>query len=221
MTRRVLVTDAEDFVGPAAVERFRAGGDSVVAHAAPLGARADVGALVADEGPFDVVIANLDAPITVSSITDHNDGITGRLFERLVNPLFWLLEECLPSMYRARRGAIVVPTSATAIRSSSHPIAGYEVARAAQLQLVRSAGKEAAAHGVRVNGIAPNFIENPSYFPPDTIVDPEFQDSLRREVPAQRLGRGEEAASAMWWLASDHASYIFGAIIPTDGGWTL
>ena len=95
------------------------------------------------------------------------------------------------------------------------------MARAAQLQLVRSAGKEAAAHGVRVNGIAPNFIENPSYFPPETSDDPEFQDSLRREVPAQRLGRGEEAASAMWGLASDHASYGFGAIIPTDGGWTL
>lgn len=221
MTRRVLVTDAEDFVGPAAVEHFRAGGDTVVTHTAPLGARGEVADLVAADGPFDVVIANLDAPITVASITDHNDDITGRLFERLVHPLFWLLEECLPSMYEARLGAIVVPTSATAIRSSSHPIAGYEVARAAQLQLVRSAGKEAAAHGVRVNGIAPNFIENPSYFPPETIDDPEFQESLRRGVPAQRLGRGEEAAEAMWWLASEHASYIFGAIIPTDGGWTL
>ena len=155
MTRRVLVTDAEDFVGPAAVERFRAGGDTVVIHTAPLGARADVAALLAADGPFDVVIANLDAPITVASITDHSDDITGRLFERLVNPLFWLLEECLPSMYQARRGAIVVSTSATAIRSSSHPIAGYEVARAAQLQLVRSAGREAAAHGVRVNTSPP------------------------------------------------------------------
>jgi len=221
MTRRVLVTDAEDFVGPAAVRRFHDGGDTVVTHTVPLDTRADVAALVADEGPFDVVIANLDAPITVAPITDHNDDITSRLFGRLVNPLFWLLEECLPSMYRAGWGAIVVPTSATAIRSSSHPIAGYEVARAAQMQLVRSAGKEAAAHGVRVNGIAPNFIENPSYFPPETVGDPEFQESLRREVPAQRLGRGEEAAAAMWWLASDHASYIFGAIIPTDGGWTL
>ena len=108
-----------------------------------------------------------------------------------------------------------------ASRSSSYPTAGYEVARAAQMQLVRSAGKEAAAHGVRVNGLAPDFIENPSSFRPEIIDDPEFQDSVRREVPAQRLGRGGEAAAAMWWLASDHASYIFGAIIPTDGGWTL
>lgn len=101
MTRRVLVTDAEDFVGPAAVRRFHDGGDTVVTHTVPLDTRADVAALVADEGPFDVVIANLDAPITVAPITDHNDDITSRLFGRLVNPLFWLLEECLPSMYRA------------------------------------------------------------------------------------------------------------------------
>lgn len=221
VTRRVLVTDAEDFVGPAAVQRFQDGGDKVYALTTPLSSRSDVAALVADEGPFDVVIANLDAPITVASITDHDDEITGSLFARLVHPLFWLLEECLPSMYAAGRGAIVVPTSATAIRSSSHPIAGYEVARAAQLQLVQSAGKEAASHGVRINGIAPNFIENPSYFPPETVADPEFQRSLTREVPAQRLGRGAEAAEVLWWLASDEASYVFGAIVPTDGGWTL
>lgn len=114
-----------------------------------------------------------------------------------------------------------MPTSATAIRSSSHPIAGYEAARAAQLQLVHSVGKEMAPHGVRVNGIAPNFIENPSYFPPETVTDPEFRASLRTTVPARRLGRADEAAAVLWWLASADASYVFGAVVPTDGGWTL
>lgn len=221
MGRSVLVTDADQFVGPAAVERFRTGGDDVLAVTEPLTSRDDVRALIDEHGPFDVVVANLDAPIAVASITELTDRGADEVFDRLVRPLFWVFAECLPPMYAAAEGAIVVPTSATALRSSSHPIAAYESARAAQLQLVRSVGKEAAGHGVRVNGIAPNFIENPSYFPPETVADPEFQASLQSTVPARRLGRGAEAASVLWWLASAEASYVFGAVIPTDGGWTL
>ncbi|MEQ8436662.1 MAG: SDR family oxidoreductase [Ilumatobacter fluminis] len=221
MSRRVLVTDADEFVGPAAVERFRAGGDDVVVRTEPFRSRADTVSFVAEHGPFDVVVANLEASITAASIVDHDDAVVDDLDARLVRPLYWLFSSCLPSMIERGDGAVVVPTSATAIRSSSHPIAGYEAARAHQLQLVRSVGKEMARHGVRVNGIAPNFIENPSYFPPDTVADPEFQASLRTNVPAQRLGSGAEAASVLWWLASPEASYVFGTIVPTDGGWTL
>jgi len=219
--RRVLVTDADHFVGPAAIERFRSEGDDVVTRTAPFASRGEVAAFVAENGPFHVVVANLDAPITVASIIDHDDAVVDELHVRLVQPLFWLCAECLPSMIARRDGVMLVPTSATAIRSSSHPIAAYEVARAAQVRLVHSVGKEMAQHGVRVNGIAPNFIENPSYFPPETVADPAFEASLRTTVPAQRLGRSEEAAAVLGWLASPDASYVFGTIIPTDGGWTL
>ena len=221
MSRRVLVTDANDFVGPAAVERFSAEGDQVTTIETHLRSRTELRSIVERDGPFDVVVANLDVPITVTPITEHDDDTTAELFARLVDPLFWIFGECLPSMIEAGEGAIVVPTSATALRSSSHPIAGYEAARAAQLALVRSVGWEMASTGVRVNGIAPNFIENPSYFPPETVADPRFQKALRRDVPAQRLGAGSEAAAVLWWLASAEASYVFGAVVPTDGGWTL
>lgn len=217
----MLITDADQFLGPATVERFRAGGDTVTALTEPLRSREQTTRLVGDHGPFDLVIANLDAPITVAPITEHDDAAVSTAFSRLVDPLFWLFAACLPAMIEAGRGAVVVPTSATAFRSSSHPIAGYQAARAAQVSLVHSVGREMARHGVRVNGIAPNFIENPSYFPPETIADPSFQESLRRIVPAQRMGGGDEAAAVLWWLASPESSYVFGAVIPTDGGWTL
>ena len=221
MARRVLVTDADDFIGPAAVERFRSLGDDVVAWVDPLGSSEETRSLVATDGPFDVVVANLEAPITVAGIAAHGDDVVTELLDRLVRPLLWLFEACLPPMVDAGRGAVVVPTSATAIRSSTHPIACYQMARAAQVSLVRSAGREMAPHGVRVNGIAPNFIENPSYFPPETVADPAFQASLQEVVPAQRLGGGDEAAAVISWLASPDASYVFGAVIATDGGWTL
>ncbi|WP_168929490.1 SDR family oxidoreductase [Nocardioides sp. GY 10113] len=215
------MTDADEFLGPGVVERFRAEGDDVVAVSTPLGSRAEVEALVASEGPFDVLVANLEAPITVAPVEAHDDATLGHLFDRLVHPLFWLLGACVPSMRERGTGIVVVPTSATVLRSSGHPIAGYESARAAQLAVVRSAAKELAGDGVRINALAPNFIENPSYFPPETVADPEFQAAVRSEVPAKRLGTAAEAAAVVWWLASPEASYIHGVVLPTDGGWRL
>jgi len=219
--RRVLVTDAQQFLGPACVERFRAGGDVVVAREEPLGSAAATRALVEAEGPFDVVVANLEAPITVAPVGEHDHETVQDLLDRLVHPLFWLLGATTPGMVERGGGAVVVPTSATAVRASSHPIAGYQTARAAQNALVRSAARELAGSGVRVNAVAPNFIENPSYFPPATVADPQFQESLRTVVPAQRLGTPAEAGDAVWWLASPEASYVVGTVLTLDGGWSL
>lgn len=221
MPRNVLITDADQFMGPAATDRFRRRGDAVVATTAPLGSRAEVDALVDEHGPFDVVVANLERSIVVTPVQDVTDGDVTDTFHGLVHRLFRVLSATLPPMIERGRGAIVVPTSATVLRSSSHPISVYESARAAQLAAVRSVGAEVARHGVRVNGIAPNYIENPSYFPPETVADPRFQESVRRTVPAQRLGRADEAAAVIEFLAGDDAAYLFGAIVPVDGGWSL
>ena len=220
MIRRVLVTDADHFLGPASVQRFRDGGDDVAAVRDPIGSRSDVTALLAD-GPFDVVVANLAVPITVATIEAHTDADWRTAFARLVDPLFWLLAECLPPMVDAGAGAFVVPTSATALRTSRHPIIAYEAARSAQTSMVRSAGREVAPHGVRVNGIAPNYVANPTYYPAETVADERFQAAVRRDVPAGRLGEAAEAAAMLHWLASDDASFVHGAVLPADGGWSL
>ncbi|QYJ04253.1 SDR family oxidoreductase [Nocardioides panacisoli] len=221
MTRRVLVTEAGEFLGPGVVPRFRAEGEDVVALEEPLRSREEAHAVVAEHGPFDVVVANLEVPITVAPAAEHDDATLRQLFERLVHPLFWLVDACVPAMRDAGGGAIVVPTSATALRAAGNPITGYQTARAAQVAFVEGVARELAPDGIRVNGIAPNYIENPSYFPPETVADPDFRAAVRRDVPARRLGRPEEAAAAVWWLASPEASYVHGAIIPTDGGWRL
>ncbi|MBU8857490.1 SDR family oxidoreductase [Micromonospora sp. WMMB482] len=217
----MLVTDAADFLGPAVVRRFRHDGAEVTAVTSRLRSRAEADRLAAEHGPFDVVVANLETAITVAPTTAHTNTQWSAAFDELVHPLFWLLAACLPGMIQAGGGSVVVPTSATALRTSSHPIVAYEAARAAQVAIVRSVGWEVAGQGVRVNGIAPNFIENPSYFPPETAADPEFQQELRRVVPARRLGGADEAADVIAWLASASASYVVGAVIPVDGGWTL
>jgi len=124
-------------------------------------------------------------------------------------------------MVEAGAGAVVVPTSATALRSGRHRVSPYEMGRTAQTSVVRSAGREVAAHGVRVNALAPNYVENPSYYPPELVADQRFQRSVRREVPRGTLTPGDEAAAVVEYLLSTAAAGLFGAVLPVDGGWSL
>lgn len=218
---RILVTDAAHFLGPATADRLRASGHEVVAVEDRLTSRQQVADLVAASGPFDGVVANLDATATVASVTAHTDEVVDDVLDRLVRPLYWILAAVLPPMVATGEGAVVVPTSATALRSGRHTVSAYEMGRTAQTALVRSAGREMSAHGVRVNAVAPNYVENPSYYPPELVADERFQRSVQREVPSGRLGTGDEAAAVVEYLLSPQARYLFGAVLPVDGGWSL
>lgn len=218
---RILLTDAAHFLGPATAARLQRAGHDVVTVDDRLTSRQQVADLVDDAGPFVGVVANLDAAATVASVTAHTDAVVDDVLDRLVRPLYWILGAVLPPMVAAGDGAVVVPTSATALRSGRHTVSAYEMARSAQTAVVRSAGREMAAHGVRVNAVAPNYVENPSYYPPELVADERFQRSVQREVPSGRLGTGDEAAAVVEYLLSGDARYLFGAVLPVDGGWSL
>ena len=218
---RILLTDAAHFLGPATDARLRSRGHQVVAVEDRLTSRQQVADLVAGDGPFDGAVANLDAAATVASITAHTDEVVDDVLDRLVRPLYWILGAVLPAMVTAGDGAVVVPTSATALRSGRHTVSAYEMGRSAQTAVVRSTGREMAAHGVRVNAVAPNYVENPTYYPPELVADERFQRSVEREVPSRRLGTGDEAAAVVEYLLSAEARYLFGAVLPVDGGWSL
>jgi hypothetical protein len=95
----------------------------------------------------------------------------------------------------------------------------YSAARGAQLAWVRSAGTELARENIRINAIAQNFVENPTYFPPELQSNPAFQERLKREVPLGRLVTGDEDALFAAYLASDAAACFVGQVFPVAGGW--
>jgi 2-keto-3-deoxy-L-fuconate dehydrogenase len=95
----------------------------------------------------------------------------------------------------------------------------YSAARGAQLAYVQALGVEMAPHGVQVNAIAQNFVDNPTYFPPEVQANPRFQERLRREVPLGRLVSAEEDAMLAAFLCSDAAGAFVGQVFPMCGGW--
>lgn len=210
--KRVYVTQIDEFMGPALVEAFRTHGAEVLG--APGAREEDLRAA----GRVDVLLCNLGVPAPSTRAQEVSDEEWRGVFAGMVDPLPRLMRTVLPQMLERRAGKIVVMGSATALRGQKRT-STYAAARGAQLAYVRAVGAEVAAHNVQVNLIAQNFIENPMYYPAEVQALPAFQERLKREVPANRLGTAQEDALFAVFLASSEVSFIAGQAIPFAGGW--
>jgi len=210
--KRVYVTQIDAFMGPALVEAFREHGAEVLG--APGVRETDLRAA----GRIDVLLCNLGVPAPSTRVHEVTDKEWRSVFAGMVDPLPRLFRAVLPQMLERRAGKIIVMGSATALRGQKRT-STYAAARGAQLSYVRAVGAEVAAQNVQVNLIAQNFVENPMYYPPEVQALPAFQERLKREVPANRLGTAREDALFAVFLASGEVSFITGQAIPFAGGW--
>ena len=216
--KRILITQADAFMGPVLCEVFAEHGALVVASTQSLidaQAPADV---VATAGRIDVLVANLALPAPSTLASEVSEAEWHETFAALVHPLPRLLRAVLPQMIERGAGKILVMGSASALRGMKRA-STYSAARGAQLAYVQSVGVEVAIHNIQVNGIAQNFVENPTYFPPELQANPRFQERLKREVPLGRLVGAREDAQFAAYLCSESANCFVGQVFPVCGGW--
>jgi 2-keto-3-deoxy-L-fuconate dehydrogenase len=216
--KRVLITQAADFMGPTLCEVFAAHGAEVVPSVDSLLAPASAGAIVAAAGHVDVLVANLGVPAPSTLATDVTDEEWRETFAAMVDPLPRLCRAVLPQMIERRAGKILLMGSASALRGMKR-FSTYGAARGAQVSYIRAVGVEVAPHGVQVNAIAQNFVENPMYYPPEVAAHPRFQERLKWEVPLGRLVGAHEDAEFAAYLCSDAANCFVGQVFPVCGGW--
>ena len=216
--RRILVTQADTFMGPALCRALADAGADVVASTDDLTDPAAPARVVAAAGALDVLVANLAVPAPSTAAVDASDDEWRATFAALVDPLPRLCRAVLPAMLARGRGKILLMGSAAALRGQKRT-STYSAARGAQLAYVQALGVEVAGRGVQVNAIAQNLVDNPTYFPPEVQADPRFQERLRREVPLGRLVRADEDAAFAAYLCSDAADCFVGQVFPVCGGW--
>lgn len=217
--KRVLVTQADDYMGPATVDLFTAEGADVVADMTDLTVEGACDRVVADAGRVDILIANLASEnFSGTAVLDLPDADWHTTFAMMVHPLHKLTQAVLPQMIERRRGKIVVYGSAVALKGLK-TVAAYSAARAAQVGYVQSVGVEVAPHNVQVNLIAQNYVENPVYYPESLRENERFQASLKRQVPLGRLARAQEDAQFALFLAGEESDFFVGQAIPFTGGW--
>ena len=216
--RRVLVTQADAFMGPALCEAFRAAGAEVVPDQSALLERGAGRAVIEAAGRIDVLVLNLAIPAPSTPVHQVSDGEWETTFAALVHPMREMVAAVLPQMIERKAGKILLMGSAAALRGMALR-SSYAAARGAQLAYIQAVGVEAAAQGVQVNAIAQNFVENPTYFPPEVLATPAFKDRLKWQVPLGRLVTADEDASFAVYLCSEAANCFVGQVFPVCGGW--
>ena len=216
--KRILVTQATEFMGPTFCEVFAEQGAEVLASAEPLGPPGAAERVVAAAGPVDVLVANLACTAPGTPAAEVGDDEWRSVFAALVDPLPRLVRAVVPGFLQRGGGQVLVIGSASALRGIKRA-STYSAARGAQLAYVQAVGVELAPRNIRVNAIAQNFVDNPTYFPDAVQADPRFQARLAREVPLGRLVSAREDALFAAYLCSDAARCFVGQVFPVCGGW--
>lgn len=216
--KRVLVTQAGEFMGPVLCEVLEEQGATVIPSHDDVRDQDAPGRIVAEAGRIDVLLANLAVPAPSSRVADASADEWRDTFEGMVDPLPRFVQAVLPAMREQGHGRILVMGSASALRGMKRA-STYSAARGAQLAYVQAAGVELAPENIQINLIAQNFVDNPTYFPREVQDNPRFQERLKREVPLGRLVGAREDAQFAAYLCSDAASCFVGQVFPVCGGW--
>lgn len=216
--KRILVTQADEFMGPALCRTLSQYGANVIADTSSLIEPASSKQLIEKVGEIDVLIVNLAIKDPASSLDDITEEEWMSVFEALVHPLPRLVQAVIPQMQNRASGKIILMGSASALKGMKRA-ATYSAARGAQLAFVQAAGVELARQNIQFNAVAQIFVDNPTYFPVEVQENPRFQERLNREVPLGRLIDADEDASFVAYLCSDMANCFVGQVFPMSGGW--
>jgi NAD(P)-dependent dehydrogenase (short-subunit alcohol dehydrogenase family) len=163
----------------------------------------------------------------------NNAGVGGELnatasytteeWDRVINVNLrgqWLcMKHAIPAMLTSGGGSIVNVTSILGSVGFENAPA-YVAAKHGLEGLTKTAAIEYSAEGIRVNSVAPGFIETPMLEKAGITTDPETKKSIVSLHPIGRLGKPKEIADAIVWLCSDEASFITGHTLLADGGYT-
>ena len=217
---RILVTQADVFMGPALCQALAAHGAVVLADTQDLTDPDAPQRMVQTHGSIDVLLVNLAMPAPSTLAAEVGEEEWHAVFDTMVHPLPRLVKAVLPQMQSRGSGKILVMGSASALRGMKRA-SSYSAARGAQLAYVQAVGVELAPLNIQVNAIAQNFVDNPTYFPPEVQANPRFIERMKREVPLGRLVKAREDAEFAAYLCSKNADCFVGQVFPVSGGWAV
>lgn len=201
------------------VESITSSGGRAMAVAGDVGNQAEVARLFETVqetmGPVEVLVNNAgitrDDLLLRMSPEDWHDVVATNLTSN-----FLCTKAALRSMVRAKWGRVISIGSVSGIYGNAGQ-ANYAATKAGVIGFAKSMAKEVGSRNITVNVVAPGFITTEL----TAELGPDQADAIKARVALGRLGRPEEIASAVGYLASDEASYITGQTIIVDGGLSL
>lgn len=238
--RIAFITGASRGIGRACAIALSAGGAKVVLAARQLDKLEEVAAEIrAAGGDAFVVPINLASQDSIkeafskaskefgrTDILINNAGLTrdglamrmkrddwDAVIQTNLSGSFFCIQQVMPAMVRERWGRIVNITSVVG-ESGNAGQANYAASKAGLIGLTKSLAQELASRNITVNAVAPGFVETDM----TASLSDELKLKITESVPLKRIGKPEDIAAAVKFLASDDASYITGHVLDVNGG---
>jgi glucose 1-dehydrogenase len=240
--KTVLVTGAGSGIGHATAELLGGAGAAVCVNyfghdyaeearalAARLPRAIAVEADVSNAAQVTGMVERVESELGPLRVLVNNAGVEGavpfleldeKTWDRVqgvnLKGAFLCAQAAARAMRRSRLGGSIVNISSIHEDLPLPGNAAYCASKGGLRMLMRNIAVELAPHGIRVNNVAPGAIETP--INASTLADPDKLETLRRTIPLGRVGRPEEVAQVVLFLASDASSYVSGSTYYVDGG---
>lgn len=220
--KAVIVADILDKEGRAVVADIeKAGGTAAYVHLDVTDEaqwQAAIDKTVADHGGLDVLVNN--AGISGSAEQDlYDTAAWNRLMGINATGVFLGMKHGIAAMTKGgRRGSVINLSSISGIVGQGYIHVGYNASKGAVRLITKSAAAQHGKDGIRVNSVHPGLM--PPMRTSGRTADPETRAKTLKGVPMGRAGEVDEVAYAILFLGSDESSYVTGAELVVDGGWT-
>jgi len=180
---------------------------------------ADVEALVKrtteELGPVDILVNNAGSLIERLRILELSEERWDEVVDLNLKTAFLCSKSVTPSMMERKTGAIINLTSIAGRNGGALGSIHYSTAKGGVITFTKGLAKELAPFGIRVNGVSPGVIDTPYH---EQFSTPEMMKGYVNAIPLGRVGKPEEVAKVIAFLASEAASYLAGETIEVNGG---
>jgi len=167
-------------------------------------------------GKIDVLINNA-AVLFKGPIEETTEEVWDTTIDINLKGNFFLALAVGKEMIKRKKGKIINILSNCSF-VAEHGIGAYCISKGGLLMVTRCLATEWGPHGIQVNGIGPAFVRTPMNDP--VLADPHFVEWSTNRIPLHRMGQPDELAGAAIYMASDAASFVNGAVLMVDGGFT-